>query len=246
LIDREYFYGVPKTQLVKIVHPFNKNSTQTKVGSLQEFVNNDGCSEEFGPTVFPVKEVHKIGILDLQMFNVDRHSGNILVKKSNNKTTLVPIDQGFSLPDNLECLWFEWMNWSQSTMSFDDETKAYITRIDIDRDMSILSRELHIRPECLRTMKISTTLLKKCALNNFSLFEIGSIVCRKSTDELSELELMCKKAKQVVREMKEQYTGKTSPSEEDLFFIALFDIMDKEIAKRSRSNVHNVLRNTNH
>jgi len=183
LIDREHFYGVPKTQLVKITHPFNKNSTQVKIGSLQEFVDNDGCSEEFGPSAFPVREVHKIGILDLQMFNVDRHSGNILVKKSNNKTTLVPIDQGFSLPDNLECLWFEWMNWSQSSLSFDDETKAYITRIDIDRDIAMLSRELSIRPECLRTMKIATTLLKKCALNDLNLFEIGSLVCRKSSDK---------------------------------------------------------------
>jgi len=159
LLDRERFYGVPRTQLVKIYHPNDDiASTQVspflKIGSLQEFIDNDGCSEDYGFRSFPVNEVHKIGILDVQMLNVDRHSGNILIKKKkNNSLVLTPIDQGFSLPDNLECHWFEWMNWPQSRIPFDDDTKAYISRIDIDSDALMLKKELGIRAECIKTMK---------------------------------------------------------------------------------------------
>jgi len=221
LLDREHFYGVPRTQLVKIYHP-NDDITITyslqqpfcKIGSLQEFIDNDGCSEDYGFRLYPVNEVHKIGILDIQMLNVDRHSGNILVKKMKNNSLavmnksldqsvllLTPIDQGYSLPDNLECHWFEWMNWPQSKIPFDDDTKAYISRIDIDRDALMLKKELGIRTECIKTMKITTTLLKKAMDFNLTLYDIGLIICRKSScsNDPSTLEKYCELAKARVK-----------------------------------------------
>jgi len=195
LLDRENLYGVPKTQLVKITHEFNGTELRSKIGSLQEFIENDGSSDDFGYRSFPVSEVHKIGILDIQILNVDRHAGNVLVRKRANSVTLTPIDQGFSLPDNLECPWFEWMNWPQSKIPFDDDLKSYITRIDIEKDAQMLQKELGIRPECLRTMKITTTLLKRAIELDMTLYDIGSLVCRSSPDMPSVLETIYAKAK---------------------------------------------------
>jgi hypothetical protein len=80
LIDDEKFFGVPKTALVQL-SPTKKKFNRAKVGSLQEFVENDGASWDIGPSAFPVDEVHKIGILDLYTLNFDRHGGNILFKE---------------------------------------------------------------------------------------------------------------------------------------------------------------------
>lgn len=203
LLDRERLYGVPVTQIVKITNKFTYSNgngeVTTKIGSLQEFIDNDGSSEDFGYRNFPVNEVHKIGILDLQILNLDRHAGNILIKKGRNNTfTLIPIDQGFSLPDNLEVSWFEWMNWPQSKIPFDDEMKSYILRMDIDKDVQLLKNELSVRNECLFNMKIMYILLKKAVELNLTLFDLGNIVCRKGYEmgTPSILEQICLKAKE--------------------------------------------------
>lgn len=82
LIDDEHFFGVPKTALVQL-SPSKKFKNRSKIGSLQEFVENDGASWDIGPSAFPMDEVHKIGILDLYTMNFDRHGGNILFREGN-------------------------------------------------------------------------------------------------------------------------------------------------------------------
>jgi len=224
LIDTERFFGVPKTQLVKLTHIFGAdNQLVTKIGSLQEFIENDGCSEEFGFRSFPVEEVHKIGLLDLLILNTDRHAGNILVKNSSQDKSksasssmkLIPIDHGFSLSDNLECSWFEWMNWPQSRIPFDDNTKSFVQRLTSDtsfeRDVQTLQRELKIRPECIQTLRTMKTLLKKTIIDlNMTLYDIGNLVCNTSSNiknstsnasanspPLSILEVLCEKARNI-------------------------------------------------
>lgn len=202
LLDRERLYGVPMTQIVKITNKFTYSNgngeVTTKIGSFQQFIDNDGCSEDFGFRNFPVNEVHKIGILDLQILNVDRHAGNILIKKGRNGFSLIPIDQGFSLPDNLEVSWFEWMNWPQSKIPFDDDIKSYISRLDVEKDTQMLKTELSVRNECLFTMRIMYALLKKAVELNLTLYDLGNIVCRKNYDLTtpSILEQICLKAKE--------------------------------------------------
>jgi hypothetical protein len=93
------FYSVPQTGLVAI-HPLPRTSgkknndgdyfTCTKVGSLQTFVESDGTASDVGPVLFSVKEVHKIGILDIQILNLDRHLGNILIKKAQSSPSPLP------------------------------------------------------------------------------------------------------------------------------------------------------------
>ncbi|KAL5135405.1 Phosphatidylinositol 4-kinase gamma 2 [Glycine soja] len=63
-------------------------------------MRNNGSCEDMGPGDFPVKEVHKISLLDMQLANADRHVGNILIVKEeeNDQVVLIPIDHGYYLP----------------------------------------------------------------------------------------------------------------------------------------------------
>jgi len=241
LLDREHFYGVPRTLMVKIAHTFNKNASSfekliIKTGSLQEFIDNDGSSEDFGSSSFPVSEVHKIGIMDLHIFNIDRHAGNILVRKSrNNAISLIPIDHGFSLPDTPECPWFEWMNWSQSRQPFDEDTKSYIQRMDFERDSQLLQHELNVRPECLLHMRFTVALLQKAAALNLTLYDIGTILCRKNPDVPSIYEEIFESANKEIATLNslsdsEDSDPQTTFSED--FFRFISQSLDQELVKK--------------
>jgi hypothetical protein len=52
-----------------------------KLGSLQEFVYHIADTSDFGASRFRSHDVHAIGILDIRLFNTDRHAGNILVRQ---------------------------------------------------------------------------------------------------------------------------------------------------------------------
>ena len=105
-----------------------------KLGSLQEFVPHDCDTSEMGASRFSVRDVHRIGILDIRLLNTDRHAGNILVRRARGSAhaggvhpgaggasalldacayELIPIDHGFALPEALEPPYFEWQHWPQ-------------------------------------------------------------------------------------------------------------------------------------
>ena len=69
-------------------------------------MENNGSCEDMGPGDFPVKEVHKISLLDMQLANADRHVGNILIVKEeeNDQVVLIPIDHGYYLPTSVSIL----------------------------------------------------------------------------------------------------------------------------------------------
>ncbi len=99
----------------------------SKLGSLQEFVAHDCDTSEIGPSLFSLQDVHRIAILDIRLFNTDRHAGNILVQRPTGTSSklsalarlnqpqcrLLPIDHGFCLPEALEPPFFEWLHWPQ-------------------------------------------------------------------------------------------------------------------------------------
>jgi len=95
ILDHDHFSGVPATDLVICNYPsFRHNSPPSspiaedeniKIGSFQEYKDHDFDAEDISPVkaaLFPVKEVHKIAILDIRMVNTDRHGGNILIRES--------------------------------------------------------------------------------------------------------------------------------------------------------------------
>ncbi|GJP60147.1 hypothetical protein CLOP_g17282, partial [Closterium sp. NIES-67] len=187
--------------------------------SLQRFEPHDFDASEHGTSRFPVAAVHRIGILDIRMFNTDRHSGNILVRQLSGEERswrrvdpqlrvdeavhLVPIDHGFCLPDTLEPAYFEWLHWPQASLPFSAEELEYIAALDAERDVAVLRQHLPLlREGCLRVLVIATTLLQRAAAAGMTLAGIGAMMSRevRGLDEHpSDLELVCADA---LREMK--------------------------------------------
>eukprot|EP01083_Nonionella_stella_P187234 687461_1 len=114
-LDHGHVAGVPRTRPYSFAAPGGSFRT----GSLQDFVPNTGSSEDFGPAAFDELSVQAIALLDLRLFNLDRHQGNMLVSARQPLVStgkrLVPIDHGLSLPswDALGEACFEWMDWEQ-------------------------------------------------------------------------------------------------------------------------------------
>lgn len=186
-----------------------------KLGSLQSFVRHECDTTEMGPKFFDKKDVHRIGILDVRLFNTDRHGGNILVQRiaapkvgtgafgnlgnlsnrwGQHNYKLVPIDHGFALPEGLEPPFYEWQHWPQAMMPFDKEELAYIASLDAKADVELLRKELpDIHEASFRVLELATLLLQKAAAAGLTLSEIAGVLTRPICidEEPSELERMC-------------------------------------------------------
>lgn len=165
----------------------DKFKVNWKIGSLQIFVNHDDDACDISCTKFDVAQVHRIGIFDVRVMNLDRHEGNILVKlrEAGNYSSgvdLTPIDHGVILPDfediNLKGN-FCWMTWPQSKVKFDAATKEYIRSLDSMRDCQLLIKILahRISLRGLMSLRLGTLLLKICVLEfDMSLHQIGRLI----------------------------------------------------------------------
>jgi len=190
LLDRG-FAGVPPTYMLQNV---TTASHGLKTGSVQQFVSNDGESSSIGSSSFLTADVHRIGALDIRLFNMDRNGENMLLKKSESGHHLIPIDHAYSLPESLSSAYFEWMYWPQAKRPFDDETREYILSVNVEEDAEIL-RSLAISEKSIRTMKVSSMLLKECTKKNWNLFQIAEVICRDFTGKKpSRLEELVDKA----------------------------------------------------
>jgi hypothetical protein len=230
LLDHEHFSGVPSTDLVLCQHPaFYSNpeedsffvrspgrlqflseplTKKLKLGSFQAFKEHDGDTEDISSSLlskFPVDEVHKIAVLDVRMFNTDRHGGNILhrtttISRTEKKIVLIPIDHGYTIPSTLAEAWFEWHHWPQAKEKMSETTKEYISRLDAERDVSLLAnkfgrvfREVHFR-----TLRICTMLLKLFAAADLTFYDIANVMCRLNIDQPSVLENLYSQAEEKV------------------------------------------------
>jgi len=159
-------------------------------GSLQRFVNHKCDAEDVGTALFETENVHRIGLLDLRIFNSDRHPGNLLFDEDSNR--LIPIDHGLTLPplSHLAEAEFGWISWKQANEPFSDRTLSFLRDgIDLEADMKTL-RELGIPESSIATMCVSTSVLKHCALElGMTLHDIASIFVRSNSDTPSVLEL---------------------------------------------------------
>lgn len=177
--------GVPETHFLTNV----ETQLGTKTGSIQQFLPNDGESSSVGSSSFAVEDVHRIGVLDVRLFNMDRNGENMLLKREGSQYRLIPIDHAYILPEALDGAYFDWMYWSQAKKPFSQETLNYIQSIDEAADAKVL-RDLGISELSIRTMLVSTMVLKHCAALGRNLFEIASFVCRDCPSTPSQLELL--------------------------------------------------------
>ncbi|KAK2652046.1 hypothetical protein Ddye_011902 [Dipteronia dyeriana] len=206
LLDHDGFAGVPPTALVKITDvEFNVTDTAAmkttpfKIASLQRFVDHEFDAGELGSSGFSVASVHRIGIFDVRLLNLDRHAGNLLVKKQDlGAAELVPIDHGLCLPEWLDDPYFEWLHWPQASVPFSDSEIEYISNLDPFKDAEILRTELpSLRESSIRVLVLSTIFLKRSAAAGLCLADIGQMMTRefRGEENQSVLETLCAKAK---------------------------------------------------
>ncbi|KAF8403559.1 hypothetical protein HHK36_011663 [Tetracentron sinense] len=245
LLDHDGFTGVPPTALVKISQvAFHVNHSSAlaaplpKIASLQRFVDHDFDAGDLGPSGFSVTSIHRIGILDIRLLNLDRHAGNMLVKKhgrgnSNNGhggcgnyaieyAELVPIDHGLCLPEWLDDPYFEWLHWPQASLPFSEPEAKYISSLDPLKDAELLRSELPLlREPSIRVLVLCTIFLKRAAAAGLCLSKIGGMMTREfcgREEGSSILETLCAKAKATMNNVFEYNHDKEETKEEmDIF-----------------------------
>ncbi|WVZ71647.1 hypothetical protein U9M48_020214 [Paspalum notatum var. saurae] len=206
LLDHDGFACVEPTALIRISRP----AMPTTMASIQRFVAHEYDAGELGPSRFSVASVHRVGILDVRLLNIDRHAGNILVKNPPSRRLadsgsvqqpldLVPIDHGLCLPEQLDDPYFEWLHWPQSSLPFSDDELAYVASLDPFKDAETLRAELpSLREPAIRILTLCTVFLKRAAAAGLCLADIGDMMTREFTAQqeegLSTLEALCKQA----------------------------------------------------
>jgi len=242
LLDHNGFAGVPPSALVKISHvSFHFNSAPYKIASLQRFVDHDFDAGEVGPSRFSVASVHQIGILDVRVMNLDRHAGNILVKKQNcldydagaAGAELVPIDHGLCLPEWLDDPYFEWLHWPQASVPFSESEVAYVSDLDPFKDAELLRTEIPtLRESCVRVLVLCTIFLKRSVDSGLCLAAIGKMMTREfcaGEEKPSVLENVCAQAKASI-----PIEGEVSTEELAIFQINTEDSEFSMISKSSK------------
>lgn len=221
-LDHDGFAGVPPTALVKFSHAafyFTDaaaavpSAIPCKISSLQRFVDHDFDAAELGSSCFSVSSVHKIGILDIRLLNLDRHAENILVRKKhgcNNQShdacgvyELVPIDHGLCLPEWMDDPYFEWLHWPQASVPFSESELHYISKLDPFKDAELLRTKVPSLRECaIRVLVVCTIFLKQAAAAGFCVGDIGQMMPRQTCKGVgrlpSKLEDICSRAKAIV------------------------------------------------
>lgn len=179
------FSGVPPTAVAQLRL---SNVGRAKQGAVQRFMSsNIGSMESFGMPFdlkkacefAPVEQVHRIALLDIRLFNTDRHPGNILLIGEKKPYTMVPIDHGCILPSwfHLSEARFDWLEYPQSREPFSHAALQYIETLDAEKDAKLL-RTLGIREECVTTLKICSLFLKLTAARGKTLYWMGKYMAR--------------------------------------------------------------------
>jgi len=249
MLDYGHFAGVPATGLVQAEHNVfylsqeateglvdvnlhALNQGKKKMGSFQKFIKHEGDTEDAAPRLiakFPIDEVHKIAVLDLRIFNTDRHGGNILYREKrapdgvSRQYSLIPIDHGYCLPATIENneAWFAWQQWPQVKEKMSPKTLEYIRQLDIEKDIRTLAIHFpgQFRYEHFRVLRMSTMTLKRGAEFGLTLYEISNIFSRLNIKKPSVLERIFSEAEFA------------SQGEEDTFWTTFSDLLDVEIQK---------------
>merc|ERR1712110_1000496 len=189
------FARVPPTAPVTIdagaLPEREEHSEDLVSGSLQKWVKSVCSSEDMGSSRFNSNDVHRIGILDILLYNTDRHGGNILVSETPTcgKARLVPIDHGLCLPDfrHLDQAEFEWLYWKQAQQAFRKRGLELIASFDADKIAGIL-RGLGLPSGAVLTARVMVSVLQQTAKCGWTLGEIGTFCTKHFTAKSSALQ----------------------------------------------------------
>ena len=119
---------------------------------------------------------------------------------------------------------FDWLYWPQAQQPYSPDTAEYIKALDAEQDIALLKfHGWDIPPECARTLRISTMLLKKGVERGLTPFAIGSLMCRETVKKESVIEQIVQEAHDAV----------LPGSSEAAFLEAVSLIMDRRLDKLS-------------
>ena len=169
------------SSIVRLSSVLSLTHTHTSPQKKHRYVSDTISAEDMGPSKYSVEQVHKIGLFDIRIFNLDRHAGNMLV---NSKTEIVPIDHALCLPP-INCLGeaeFGWSWWQQCKLPFSLEISNAILNHSTLNDLNILHR-LGFEESSILTMMLSQLVLKRMVSNGLTLHEISRLFMRTSLDE---------------------------------------------------------------
>jgi len=189
--------GVPTTSRTRIT--INGEVTE---GSVQAFVADAvGFAEDFGMprdferacAVVQQEAVEALALLDMRLFNMDRHTGNLLFLRSEKPHGLGLIDHGCCLPpwwmlsEAVFDAWLDWPQLQQAPSSFAREL-AGIAVEKLPRVISSL-RHLGLSEECVVTHRVCTTLIGVgVAELGVAIGSVATLMVREDPYELSWLE----------------------------------------------------------
>jgi len=194
------YSGVPDTVIATVKHEGWAGGE--KRGSLQRFVPASSDMSDRGPANIPAEEVQKVGILDILLFNMDRHEGNLLLCSkqeanqvlSSKSLSLVPIDHGLCLPEIisqhagpnhelLRSIYFVWQNWPQARQPFSDTVRRLLDRqLKDDLFRTVIANLVEdmgrnsLTCGALTTLKIGALVLRSAVKSGLNLSEIANLV----------------------------------------------------------------------
>lgn len=192
LLDHEHFAGVPATHIALVDLSQAEDGSNVCYGSLQDFQPHVSSCEDMGSTRFTPHAVHRVGILDIRLLNLDRHLGNLLVTEDDG---LCPIDHGYVLPSYKAVVEvrFEWLYWHQCKVPFSADAVKYVLELDAAADCELL-RSLRIREESITACFIATVFLQACVGQSLTLFQAASMIQRSNECQPSFFELLLEQA----------------------------------------------------
>jgi len=217
------FAGVPSTFFVEInINGFIKR------GSLQQFVPNEGDCSDFGANKFSVDTVHRLGILDICILNMDRNDENLLILKGETEEDwrLVPIDHTYSFPNKIDS-YFNWQYWPQTKKPFSPESLSLISSFNVITNSQEL-REIGIDEESIRNVTASTLLLQRAADKGFTLSQIAKMISGNKNDLVDILTEVKRRESEYSEQLASCYTA----SQRLLFFKYLVEnVIDETLLK---------------
>jgi len=165
------YLNVPETYLVETTN----TDGIVKKGSIQKYVPNDGDCSDVGANKFSIDSVHRLGIFDISILNMDRNDENLLVQKNGDESwNLIPIDHTYCFPVKVNS-YFNWQYWTQAKKPFSTETVDLIASTNVLVNAQRLL-DLGIEEESVRNVIASTCLLQQAAQKGLVLFQIAAMV----------------------------------------------------------------------
>jgi len=152
-----------------------------RIGSLQQFIRSESDGECMAKVLqIPSAEVHRLGLLDLRLVNLDRNESNVKVTKVDGEYVPIPIDHGLILPTDLSEMLPKqlcWLAWPQAAVPFDKAILHEIKQLSSARDSFVL-KSLGFEDCLVQLNAVVTAVIQEGAAKGLNLSQIAGIICR--------------------------------------------------------------------